>query len=227
MKPQNKVRYDSHEKRSIAVLIDCWDFDKFREDMKTKGERVKTNHPPSQYIKQCEQVFHNICDRLDNLELLQAIAFCTYNLKTNHDESYYNGIDLVGDKKEFDDIRKRKGSVDRWELELHKIIRKHNWKCKTYELYTRYQIETLIQKYQPIEDVYILGLTWNECLHKRAVGIKNILKLGKRVLTYQNCTLTPHINVKRELVDVDDYYVDMDNDDSLEKIVTNLYESVI
>ena len=241
MIPQNVQRtnsYDFEEKRSIAIIIDCWDFNKFREDTnilynEDTRKVLRHNHPPDNYVAKCEEVFQNICNRLDKLKLLQAISLSTYNLKTyqsngemiSDDESYHNAVELVGDKLKYDVARRRKGRIDRWNLELHSTLRNHKWNCKAYELYLHPQIMMLIEKYKPIEDIYILGLTWGECLHKREVGIRGMRGTGKRILTYKDCTLMPH-RINEKVVKTNYYFVDMDNETSLQKIDSNLYETV-
>ncbi len=211
--------------RSVAVIIDCWDNLEWIGRTERKIADGFWATPNLNYIRQCESVYDNIVRELTHLNSVQAICLSTYNElhpETNT-RAYENSCKLF----KTNEIRKH-DRIGKEKLRLHNTIASARWKQSyqdIYELYTMDQLKKVISHYNA-NQVYVLGISWTECVHKRQVGINSLKKQMPKdfsIRTLQNCTLLPH-RTGNKVIDLDSYFVDMDNEPSMVKISHNIYE---
>jgi len=125
------------------------------------------------------------------------------------------------------DIDESSSSLDKiWYANEHKYF-KHNEKTAdiimNYKNPKKFQIaitklenlQLFLANNSQIKNIYIMGATWNSCVHHRPLGVNNCANLGKNILIDTRCVWNKWDEI--------DNIPDLDNDINYAKIDEHLY----
>lgn len=194
---------------SAAILIDCWDL----------------NTPPSKVL------YNNIINFLNSNDQIKTVILASYNCWSERNTQniwWQNNIDFFSKHQSLRSIR------DMWHMQKEYYQFSPNATSfneehtdpliLNYLNNTKYQIamtETwelihYLSKNPSIKNLYVCGLSWNECVKLRPLGYDALLEI-------------PNVNVLANRLCLHDgwQYPDIDTDPNWHKVSDTTYQYVI
>jgi hypothetical protein len=170
---KNDNYYLNENRKSIAVLIDCWDPNQTKDNFSIEERNTRL------------QTFYNIVKTVPEIPNLAAVILSTYDSNEYlSDLSYYNNTQHLFLSQEVNYIKEnyyRTLSSYQFKGEkTYESILRNIWPCMSYGMTEAWQLEYLINRKIPkVQNIFFLGMHLNMCVTGRPIGV-NALKVLKK-----------------------------------------------
>jgi hypothetical protein len=139
---------------SAAILIDCWDMS------------------DSAYHNAFENLYTKILQIIDNTPEISLVILASYDcadLDTNIDNIWYNNTKLC---------------LPRSNKTSPQVLNYRNSDKLQIAITSFDELMGFLNKHTDIENLYLMGTSWLDCIHNRPIGIHTLSDVGKNVLVH-------------------------------------------